>query len=133
MPGNRYEQILSHLHFVNNYTYQPGNSDKLFKIRPALNSLQNIFNAAADPDETTKCFMTFFFCSIPTHSCFERPRHLWHRHMQSKLSEWSKCKLKSGNQHSGYQDLFLYNQHMGGVDLVDQCVSMYPHKCRNKC
>ncbi len=26
----------------------------------------------------------------------------------------------------------LYNQHMGGVDLVDQCVAMYPHRRRNK-
>uniref|UniRef100_A0A3Q3J369 PiggyBac transposable element-derived protein domain-containing protein n=1 Tax=Monopterus albus TaxID=43700 RepID=A0A3Q3J369_MONAL len=28
--------------------------------------------------------------------------------------------------------LMLYNQHMGGVDLIDQCVAMYPHRCRNK-
>ncbi|CAJ1063463.1 piggyBac transposable element-derived protein 2-like [Xyrichtys novacula] len=26
----------------------------------------------------------------------------------------------------------LYNQHMGGVDLVDQCLAMYPHRRRNK-
>lgn len=26
----------------------------------------------------------------------------------------------------------LYNQHMGGVDLVDQCLAIYPHRRRNK-
>ena len=26
----------------------------------------------------------------------------------------------------------LYNQHMGGVDLVDQCLAMYPHRRRHK-
>ena len=26
----------------------------------------------------------------------------------------------------------LYNQHMGGVELVDQCLAMYPHRRRNK-
>ncbi|CAG6022016.1 unnamed protein product [Menidia menidia] len=31
MSVNRYEQILSYLHFVNNYTYQPANTDRLFK------------------------------------------------------------------------------------------------------
>lgn len=25
----------------------------------------------------------------------------------------------------------LYNQHMGGVDLMEQCVAMYPHRCKN--
>lgn len=26
----------------------------------------------------------------------------------------------------------LYNQHMGGVDVMDQCVGMYPHRGKNK-
>lgn len=26
----------------------------------------------------------------------------------------------------------LYNQHMGEVDLVDQCLAKYPHRRRNK-
>ncbi|XP_062853638.1 piggyBac transposable element-derived protein 2-like [Trichomycterus rosablanca] len=51
MSVNRYEQILSHLHFVDNYTYQPANTDRLFKITPVLSTLQKTFLAAADPEE----------------------------------------------------------------------------------
>lgn len=51
MSVNRYEQILSYLHFVDNYTYQPGNTDRLFKITPVLSTLQKTFLAAADPEE----------------------------------------------------------------------------------
>ncbi|KAL6470510.1 hypothetical protein MHYP_G00216290 [Metynnis hypsauchen] len=51
MSVNRYEQILSYLHFVDNYTYQPANLDRLFKVRPVLSTLQKTFLAAADPEE----------------------------------------------------------------------------------
>lgn len=28
--------------------------------------------------------------------------------------------------------VMLYNQHMGGVDVMDQCVAKYPHRGKNK-
>lgn len=51
MSVNRYEQILRYLHFVDNLTYQPANTNRLFKIRPILCALKETFKAAADPDE----------------------------------------------------------------------------------
>lgn len=51
MSVNRYEEILRYLHFVDNLTYQPANTDRIFKIRPLLSALQETFKAAADPEE----------------------------------------------------------------------------------
>ena len=51
MSVNRYEQILRYLHFVDNLTFQPANTDRPFKIRPLLSALQETFKAAADPEE----------------------------------------------------------------------------------
>lgn len=40
MPVNRFKQILRYNHFVDNYIQEPGNADKLFKIRPVLDALE---------------------------------------------------------------------------------------------
>lgn len=42
MSVKRYEQILTYLHFVDNLTYQLVNTDRLFKIRAFLSTLQEI-------------------------------------------------------------------------------------------
>lgn len=36
---------------MDNYTYQPANTDRLFKVRPVLSTRQKTFLAAADPEE----------------------------------------------------------------------------------
>ncbi|PWA13891.1 hypothetical protein CCH79_00021125 [Gambusia affinis] len=48
---NKYEQILSYLHFVDNYTFQPENTDRLFKIAPVLSILQKAVLVAANLEE----------------------------------------------------------------------------------
>uniref|UniRef100_A0A3B1KIQ1 PiggyBac transposable element-derived protein domain-containing protein n=1 Tax=Astyanax mexicanus TaxID=7994 RepID=A0A3B1KIQ1_ASTMX len=44
---------------------------------------------------------------------------------------WSKKEKRMLNIQRPFS-VKLYNQHMGGVDLMDQCVAMYPHRRRNK-
>uniref|UniRef100_A0A3Q0RRX2 PiggyBac transposable element-derived protein domain-containing protein n=1 Tax=Amphilophus citrinellus TaxID=61819 RepID=A0A3Q0RRX2_AMPCI len=44
---------------------------------------------------------------------------------------WSKKQKQMLNIQRPFS-VKLYNQHMGGVDLMDQCVAMYPHRRRNK-
>ncbi|KAK1905872.1 PiggyBac transposable element-derived protein 3 [Dissostichus eleginoides] len=44
---------------------------------------------------------------------------------------WSKKEKKMLNIQRPFS-VKLYNQHMGGVDLMDQCVAMYPHRRKNK-
>ena len=39
MPVIKFEQILRYIHFLNNYSQEPENADKLFKIRPVLDAL----------------------------------------------------------------------------------------------
>lgn len=51
MPVNRFEQILRYIHFVDNYSKKPGDADKLFKLRPVLESLKKSFHSAVDPEE----------------------------------------------------------------------------------
>ncbi|XP_063818872.1 piggyBac transposable element-derived protein 2-like [Pseudophryne corroboree] len=51
MPVYRFEEILRYLHFVDNFAQQPGNKDKLCKIRPVLDKLEASFSGAVDPEE----------------------------------------------------------------------------------
>lgn len=51
MSVNRFGQILRYIHFVDNYSKKPGEADKLFKIRPVLESLKKSFHSAVDPEE----------------------------------------------------------------------------------
>lgn len=44
---------------------------------------------------------------------------------------WSKKEKRMLNIERPYS-VKLYNQHMGGVDFIDQCVAMYPHRRKNK-
>lgn len=44
---------------------------------------------------------------------------------------WSKKEKQMLNIQRPFS-VKLYNQHMGGVDLMDQCVAMYPHRRKNK-
>lgn len=44
MPRDRYEMIRRNLHFVDNQTFVASNPDRLFKIRPFLVHLQNVFS-----------------------------------------------------------------------------------------
>uniref|UniRef100_A0A3Q3JJB3 PiggyBac transposable element-derived protein domain-containing protein n=1 Tax=Monopterus albus TaxID=43700 RepID=A0A3Q3JJB3_MONAL len=210
MSMNRYDQILGYLHFVDNYTCQPANTDRLFKVRPVLCALQETFKAAADPEEfqsideqiipfkvwvragtsgymyrfevyqgsarrdcvswlgmagdvvmrlcddikhkNHKVFFDNYFCSIPliealkdcgiygTGTC--RANRLKGANQKLKSEQQLKeegrgaCSVaKKEKTMLRVQIPFsvaLYNQHMGGVDLVDQCVAMYPHRRRNK-
>lgn len=45
MTRNRFQQILSLLHINDNTTIPAGNKDKIFKIRPLVNSLNNQFDS----------------------------------------------------------------------------------------
>uniref|UniRef100_A0A3B4D6W9 PiggyBac transposable element-derived protein domain-containing protein n=1 Tax=Pygocentrus nattereri TaxID=42514 RepID=A0A3B4D6W9_PYGNA len=51
MPVNRFEQILSYMHFVDNYSMDPKNADRFVKIRPVLDALTETFQSALDPEE----------------------------------------------------------------------------------
>lgn len=51
MSVNRFEQILSYIHFIDNYSLEPGHADKLFKIRPLLDALKKTFHSAVNPEE----------------------------------------------------------------------------------
>ncbi|KAG7236450.1 hypothetical protein INR49_000928 [Caranx melampygus] len=51
MPVNRCEQILSYMHFVDNYSLDPENADRFVKIRPVLDALKETFRSALDPEE----------------------------------------------------------------------------------
>ncbi|XP_048106446.1 piggyBac transposable element-derived protein 2 [Alosa alosa] len=266
MSVNRFEQILSYLHFVDNYTYEPENTDRLFKVRPVLSTLQKTFLATADPEEfhsideqmipfkgqlsikqyipkkpkpwgvkvwvragssgyvyrfevyqgsanrghssglrmagdvvmrlcddkkhkNHKVFFDNFFSSIPllealkdlgiygTGTCranrvkgasqkLKSEKQLTQEgrgacsvvstngnititrwldssviHLASTCAgqspedtakRWLKKKKKKKISVQRPFSVALYNQHMGGVDLVDQCVAMYPHRRRNK-
>ncbi|XP_014865728.1 PREDICTED: piggyBac transposable element-derived protein 2-like, partial [Poecilia mexicana] len=241
MSVNRCEQILSYLHFVDNYTYQPANTDRLFKIAPVLSTLQKTFLAAANPEEfqsideqiipfkgqlsikqyipkkpkpwgvkvwvragssgymyrfevyqgsairgqssglgmagdvvmrlcddikhkNHKVFFDNFFCSIPllealkdlgiygTGTCRANRVKGASQKLKSEkqlrkegrggcsvvstnsnitVTRWLKKEQTKISVQRPYS-VALYNQHMGGVDLVDQCVAMYPHRRRNK-
>uniref|UniRef100_A0A3B5KWX9 PiggyBac transposable element-derived protein domain-containing protein n=1 Tax=Xiphophorus couchianus TaxID=32473 RepID=A0A3B5KWX9_9TELE len=208
---NRYEQILSYLHFVDNYTYQPANTDRLFKIAPVVSTLQKTFLVAANPEEfqsideqiipfkgqlsikvkvwvragSSSYMYKFEVCqdsAIRSQSSglgttgdvvmcvgdtkkyknHKVPWHLWQVHAeqtdekQLKKEGRGACSVVSTNIIELVSPLktrpnqrwlkieqakisvqrpylaALYNQHMGGMDLVDQCVAMYPQRCRNK-
>ena len=49
----------------------------------------------------------------------------------TEFKGWSKIEKKMLNIPRPFS-VKLYNQHIGGVDLIDQCVAMYPHRRRNK-
>ncbi|KAK0142248.1 PiggyBac transposable element-derived protein 3 [Merluccius polli] len=51
MPVNRFEQILSYMHFVDNYSLDPENADRFAKVRPVLDGLKKTFHSALDPEE----------------------------------------------------------------------------------
>ncbi|CAK6959631.1 piggyBac transposable element-derived protein 2-like [Scomber scombrus] len=51
MPVNRFEQIFSYMHFVDNYSLDPENADRFAKVRPVLDALKKTFRSALDPDE----------------------------------------------------------------------------------
>ncbi|CAK6971138.1 piggyBac transposable element-derived protein 3-like%2C partial [Scomber scombrus] len=44
---------------------------------------------------------------------------------------WSKKEKRIINVQRPFS-VKLYNQHMGGVDVMDQCVATYPHRRKNK-
>lgn len=50
MAVNRFEDILRYLHFTDTSSTDPGN-DKLFRIKPVLDTLQANFLSAVDPEE----------------------------------------------------------------------------------
>lgn len=68
MSVNRYEQNLRYLHFVDNFTHQPANTDKFFKIRPLLSALQETSKAAADPEEFQSADEQILFKGQTIHS-----------------------------------------------------------------
>uniref|UniRef100_A0AAR2KQS2 PiggyBac transposable element-derived protein domain-containing protein n=1 Tax=Pygocentrus nattereri TaxID=42514 RepID=A0AAR2KQS2_PYGNA len=254
MPVNRFEQILSYMHFVDNYSLDPKNADRFVKIRPVLDALKETFPSALDPEEfqsvdemmipykgrlsikqyvpkkpkpwgikvwvragssgymynfepyqgpaggrgeisqlgmagdvvmrlcqdiqdkNHKVFFDNFFCTFPLLQALEhqgiygtgtsekrkanearRKRICLCRdnaqnitvtrwldssviHMASSCTglsptdvaqRWSKKEKQMLNIQRPFS-VKLYNQHMGGVDLMDQCVAMYPHRRRNK-
>ncbi|XP_058235983.1 activating transcription factor 7-interacting protein 1 isoform X3 [Hemibagrus wyckioides] len=261
MPVNRFEEILRYLHFVDDHSQEPGNTDKLFKIRPVLNALEQTFRSAVDPEEfqsideqiipfmgqqyipkktkpwglkvwvragtsgymyrfkvhqglagrgqvsemgmaadvvmrlcddiqrkNHKVFFDDFFCTVPliqallqqgiyaTGTCrinrlqgaqlkLKTEQQLktegrgacsvisnadnitvtrWFdgsvMHMASSCAgqspsdlaqRWSKKERKMLNIQRPFS-VQLYKQHMGGLDLLDQCVAMYPHRRKNK-
>ncbi|KAM4588720.1 piggyBac transposable element-derived protein 3-like [Odontesthes bonariensis] len=266
MPVNRFEQILSYMHFVDNYSLDPANADRFVKIRPVLDALKETFRSALDPEEfqsvdemmipykgrlsikqyvpkkpkpwgikvwvragssgymynfepyqgsaggrgeisqlgmagdvvmrlcediqdkNHKVFFDNFFCTIPllqalehqgiysTGTCrsnrlhgaqekLKREKQIKQEgrgsvsvvtnarnitvtrwldssviHMASSCTglsptdvaqRWSKKEKQMLNIQRPFS-VKLYNQHMGGVDLMDQCVAMYPHRRRNK-
>lgn len=51
MPVNRFKQILSYMHFVDNYSLDPENADRFAKVRPVLDALKKTFRSALDPEE----------------------------------------------------------------------------------
>jgi len=51
MSVNRFEKIRRNLHFADNDSHETQCTDKLWKIRPVLVSLQQSFQAAVDPEE----------------------------------------------------------------------------------
>uniref|UniRef100_A0A3B1KJ79 PiggyBac transposable element-derived protein domain-containing protein n=1 Tax=Astyanax mexicanus TaxID=7994 RepID=A0A3B1KJ79_ASTMX len=98
-------------------------------------------------DKNHKVFFDNFFCTIPllqalehqgiygTGTCRSNRLH----GAQEKLKKEKQMKQEGRGSVSvrmlNIQRPFsvkLYNQHMGGVDLMDQCVAMYPHRRRNK-
>ncbi|XP_037397374.1 piggyBac transposable element-derived protein 2-like [Pygocentrus nattereri] len=227
MPVNRFEQILSYMHFVDNYSLGPKNADRFVKIRPVLDALKETFQSALDPEE----FQSVDEMMIPYKGrlsikqyvpkkpkpwgikcgCEQDPlgicttlnpikvqlgdEALEHQGIygtgtcrsnrlhgaQEKLKREKQMKQEGRGSVSGTEtnaqnitvthwldssvihmassctglsptdvaqrwskkekqllniqrpfSMKLYNQHMGGVDLMDQCVAMYPHRRRNK-
>ena len=51
MPVNRFQQILSYIHFVDNFSHDPENAYKFIKVRPVLDALKETFHSAVDPEE----------------------------------------------------------------------------------
>ena len=51
MSVNRFEPILSYIHFVNNFSHDPENADKFLKVRPVLDAHKETFRSAVDPEE----------------------------------------------------------------------------------
>lgn len=47
---NIFEQILRYIHFIANYSQEPRNVDRLFKIRSVLDTLKKTFRLAVDPE-----------------------------------------------------------------------------------
>ncbi|KAJ4930745.1 hypothetical protein JOQ06_025053 [Pogonophryne albipinna] len=204
MPVNRFEQILSYIHFVDNYSQAPGNADKLYRIRPVLEALKETFRTAVNPEEfqsideqmipfkgrlsikqyipkkkkpwgvkvwvlksqgicgTGTCRRNRLHgaqlilksekqlkkegrgaCSVVTNAqnlSITRWLDSSVIHMASTCTgqspsdvaqRWSKKEKKMLNIQRPFS-VKLYNQHMGGVDLMDQCVAMYPHRRKNK-
>lgn len=43
--------LLRYIHFIDNYSQEPGNVDKLFKIRRVLNTLKKTFCSSVDTEE----------------------------------------------------------------------------------
>ncbi|MGH0142048.1 UNVERIFIED_CONTAM: hypothetical protein FKN15_075309 [Acipenser sinensis] len=230
MPVNRFEEIRRYLHFADNYSHEPGNKDKLFKIQPVLDRLEASFSKAVDPEEFQSVDEQMI--SFKGHLSIKqyipkKPKpwglKVWVRagtssspYIPKKPKPWGlKVWVRAGTSRYMYRfevyqgtsggmgeastlgmcadvvlllcddiqnknhkvffdNLFctiallqrlrdqgiyatehhlpslallldivkelerlrtavkLYNKNMGGVDLIDQCVSMYPHRRKNR-
>ncbi|KAK0136549.1 PiggyBac transposable element-derived protein 3 [Merluccius polli] len=221
MPVNRFEQILSYMHFVDNYSLDPENADRFAKVRPVLDGLKKTFHSALDPEEfqsvdemmipykgrlsikqyipkkpkpwgvkvwvragssgymynfepyqgpaggrgeisqlgmagdvvmrlcediqdkNHKVFFDNFFNTIPllqalehqgiygTGMCRSNRLHGAQEKLKNVAQRWSKKEKRMINVQRPFS-VKLYNQHMGGVDVMDQCIAMYPHRRKNK-
>ena len=86
MPRNRFQQLLSHLHFADNAARPPDCQDKVYKIRPLLTSLQTSFKACWSPHQQ----MSIDEGMIPY-----KGRISFRQYMKDKPTKWGykTCKL----------------------------------------
>ena len=92
MPVNRFEQILSYIHFVGNFSHDPENVDKFSKVRPVFDALKETFRSTVDPEE---------FQSIDKQMIPYKGRLSVKQHITKKPKPWGvKVWVRAGS--SGY-------------------------------
>lgn len=110
MPLNRFEQILRYIHFVDNYSQEQRNTDKLFNIRPVLDTLKKTFRSAVDPEE----FQSIDEQIIPFKGCLSLKQYI-----PNKSKPWGvKVWVRAGS--SGYMHRFEVYQGLAGHGAVSR-------------
>ncbi|CAM4362736.1 unnamed protein product [Leuciscus chuanchicus] len=110
MAVNRFEEILRYIHFVDNYSQEAENADKLFKIRPVLDALKTTFNSAVDPEE---------FQSIDEQIIPFKGRLSLKQYIPKKPKPWGlKVWVRAGS--SGYMYRFEVYQGLAGRGQISQ-------------
>ncbi|KAK0151520.1 Valine--tRNA ligase [Merluccius polli] len=125
MPRNRFQSLLTSLHFVNNMTVsETEKKDKLWKLRPWLDSFREKCLQVVPEEHNSVDEMMIPFKDTLV-SSFAGPEPV------QKIQRWDKAHRTYIEVERPYI-VGAYNKYMGGVDLLDSFTAKYKFPIKSR-